>query len=296
MNRIHPTAVVDPKAELGDEVEIGPLCYVGPQVRLGDGCTLGPRVTLLGPSEFGPRNAFYPGCVLGAAPQDLKYKGGPTHLVVGTDNIFREHVTAHRGTEVDAQSGGLTRIGNHNLIMVGVHVAHDVILGDHLIVANGVQFGGHIVVEDCAVIGGVVALHQFVTVGRHSYVTGMARIVHDVPPYMKVHGYDQAVRGVNVEGLRRWRIPAESIGKIRHAARLLYARRGEHSALRTREALTEIEVNGLMGDEHVRYLVEFLRRKLETGIFGRVRESHRADRQLDRGEFYKAGVQENAGE
>jgi UDP-N-acetylglucosamine acyltransferase len=292
MNRIHPSAVVEAKAELGEGVEVGPLCYVGAQVRVGEGCLLGPRVTLLGPSEFGARNAFYPGCVLGAPPQDLKYKGGPTRLVVGSDNIFREHVTAHRGTEIDTLSGGVTCIGNHNLIMVGVHIAHDVSLGNHLIVANNVQFGGHIVVEDCAVIGGVVALHQFVTVGRHAYIAGMARILHDVPPYMKVFGYEQAVRGVNVEGLRRWRLPAESIRKIGLAARLLYARRGERSPLRTREALREIEANGLATDEHVRYLVEFLKRKLEVGVFGRVRASYRVDRPEDREAFYAGAVKE----
>ena len=291
MSRIHPTAFVDPQAEIGADVEIGAFGYVGPRVRVGDGCMLAPRVTLLGPTEFGPRNVFYPGCVLGAAPQDLKYKGGPTRLVVGAENIFREQVTVHRGTEVDRQSGGATRIGSHNLIMVGVHIAHDNHLGDNIIIANSVQLAGHIRIEDCVVIGGVSAMHHFVTVGRHAYIAGMTRVTHDVVPYMKAFGYDQDIRGVNVEGLRRWRVPEDSITKLREAARLLYARRGERAPLRTGDALRELEADGLSADEHVRYLVGFLRRKLEIGIYGRVREHFRNDCPEDRAGFY-AGSQE----
>lgn len=286
MAQIHPLACVDPAAELGPDVAIGPFSYVGPGVRLGAGCRLGPHVTLLGPAEFGPRNVFYPGCVLGAAPQDLKYRGGPTRLVVGADNTFRELVTIHRGTEVDRQSGGVTRIGDHNLFMVGVHVAHDGDIGNHVIIANTVQIAGHVRLEDCVVIGGASAMHHFVTVGRNAYVAGMTRVTHDVPPYMKVLGYDQTVRGVNVEGLRRWRVPDESIARVKAAARLLFARRGARAPLRIGEALREIEANGLSADEHVRYLVEFLRRKLAVGIYGRVREHYRSDRPEDRAAFY----------
>ncbi len=286
---IDPTAVVDRRAELGRDVEIGAHCFVGPQVRLGDGCRLLPRVTLLGPAEFGPGNVFYPGCVLGAAPQDLKYKGGPTRLEVGAGNIFREHVTIHRGTEVDRVSGGTTRIGSHGLFMVSVHVAHDCDVGDHVIVANTCQIAGHVRIEDGVVIGGATCMHHFVTIGRYAYIGGMTRITHDVPPFMKVSGYDQAVRGVNVEGLRRWRFPAESIRSVKSAARLLYARQGERSPLRTSEALAAIESDGLLRDENVRYLVECLRRKLEVGIYGRVREHLRTDEDADRAAFYGSG-------
>jgi UDP-N-acetylglucosamine acyltransferase len=286
MSQIHPTAYVDPKAELGEDVIVDAFSYVGPQVQLGDGCRLAPRVTLLGPARFGPRNVFHSGCVLGAEPQDLKYKGGPTRLEVGTENIFRELVTVHRGTEVDRQSGGATRIGDHNLFMVGVHIAHDADLGNHIIIANAVQLAGHVCLEDCVVVGGASAMHHFVTVGRNAYVGGMTRVTHDVPPFMKVLGYDQAVRGVNVEGMRRWRFPAESITKVKEAARLLYARRGERSPLRTHEALAAIEADGLARDEHVRYLADFLRQKLDIGIFGRVREHFRSDADDDRAAFY----------
>jgi UDP-N-acetylglucosamine acyltransferase len=289
MSQIHPTAVIDPKAELGRDVKIGPYCYIAAGVRLGDDCELIANVTLLGPAEFGPHNIFYPYTVLGAAPQDLKYKGGPTRLVVGSHNQFREHATAHRGTEVDGRSGGITRIGSHNLFMIGVHVAHDGDIGNHLVIGNHVQIAGHVCIEDCVVVGGVSAMHHFVTVGRNAYVGGMTRITHDVPPYMKVHGYDQAVRGTNSEGMRRWHIPPESIIAVKNAARLLYARRGERAPNRTAEALRQLEADGLIHDEHVRYLVQFLQRKLEVGVYGRVREHYRTDTPDDRRDFYRNG-------
>jgi len=291
MTEIHPTAFVDPQAELGRDVIIGPFCYIGPGVILGDGCRLIAHVTLLGPAEFGPRNTFYPFATLGAAPQDLKYKGGPTRLIVGADNIFREQATAHRGTEVDRRSEGITRIGNHNLLMVGVHVAHDSDIGNDIILANYVQIAGHVRIEDRVVVGGASAMHHFVTVGRAAYVGGMTRVTHDVPPYVKVLGYDQEVRAVNVAGLQRWNVPAESIAALRQAFKLLYARRRGCSPGRTQEALREIESNGLVHDEHVRYLVEFLRRKLEVGVFGRVRERDRRDTCDDRASFYRARLQ-----
>ncbi len=289
MSGVHPLAYVDPQAALGAAVEIGPFSYVGPGVRLGDRCRLAPHVTLLGPAELGADNVFFSGCVLGAAPQDLKYKGGPTRLVAGDGNVFRELVTIHRGTEVDRQSAGVTRIGCRNLFMVGVHVAHDADIGDHVILANAVLLAGHVRIEDCVTVGGASAMHHFVTVGRNAYIGGMTRITHDVPPYMKVQGYDQTVRGPNTEGLRRWQVPEESIAKVKEAARLLYARRKGRAPLRTLDTLHEIEANGLAGDEHVRYLVEFLKRKLAIGVFGRVREHYRTDHPEDRGAFYQAG-------
>lgn len=286
MSEIHPSAVVDPRARLGRDVYIGPFCHVGAEVELGDGCILHGHCTLLGPSTFGVGNEFFPYCTIGGPPQDLKYRGGPTRLRVGDYNVFRENVTVHRGTEVDRRSGGVTRIGSRNLLMVGVHVAHDADIGDHVILANCVQLAGHVRIEDCVNVGGASAMHHFVTVGRNAFVGGMTRITHDVAPYMKVQGYDQAVRGVNTEGMRRWHIPESSIRAIKRAARFLYARRGERSPGRTVEALREIESDGLIADEHVRYLVEFLRRKLEIGIFGRVREHFRSDAPEDRAAFY----------
>ncbi len=292
MSNIHPTAVVDPRAELGRDVEVGALCYIAAGVQVGDGCKLMPRVTLLGPSEFGPGNVFYPGCVLGCAPQDLKYRGGPTRLVVGRDNLFRENVTAHRGTEVDQISGGVTRVGDRNLIMVGSHIAHDVEIGDNVIMANVVQIAGHVKIEDGVVIGGATAMHHFVTVGRYAYLGGLTRVTHDVPPFTKVAGFNQTVRGINIEGMRRWRFPTDSIRKVRIAGRMLFSRRSGRSPLNTAEAFRAIESDNLMTDEHVRYLVEFMRRKIEAGGFGRAREAARIDSDADRAKFYAAGEAE----
>jgi UDP-N-acetylglucosamine acyltransferase len=292
MSEIHPTAYVHPHAELGRDIRIGPFCHVGPGVQLGDECELVSHVTLLGPAQFGPRNVFHQQVTLGAPPQDLKYRGGPTRLIVGSDNIFREQVTAHRGTEVDRLSGGATRIGNHNLLMVGVHVAHDADLGDNIILANCVQIAGHVRIEDRVVVGGASAMHHFVTIGRTAYVGGMTRMTHDVPPYMKVEGHEQTVRGANVEGMRRWKMPEASILAVKSAARLLYARKGGRSPLRTAEALRQIEGNGLMHAEHVRYLVEFLQRKLAIGVYGRVRERSRCDQDADRANFYQLSATE----
>lgn len=289
MSNIHPMSFVDPNARLGHGVTIGPFCHVGAEVELGDECVLVSNVTLLGPASFGARNQFYPFCTLGAAPQDLKFRNGPTRLHVGDDNIFRENVTIHRGTEVCRLSNGVTRIGNRCLLMVGVHVAHDCDIGDHVIIANSVQIAGHVRIEDCVNIGGASAMHHFVTVGRNSFVGGMTRVTHDVPPFMKVQGYDQEVRGVNSTGMRRWQISDESINSVKSAFRLIYSRRGERSPGRTAEALRELEKHDLIHDEHVRYLVYFLRRKLDVGIFGRVREHLRADSDADRAWYYQPG-------
>lgn len=286
MSKIHPLAFVDPRAIIGQDVSIGPFSHVGPDVSIGDGCELANNVTLLGPSEFGANNRFFPGCVLGAAPQDLKYKGGPTKLIVGACNTFREHVTVHRGTEVDDHSGGVTRIGDDSLLMVGVHVAHDSDIGSHVILANAVQIAGHVRIEDCVNVGGASAMHHFVTLGKHAYIAGMTRVTQDAPPFMKVEGYDQSVRGVNVQGMRRWKFSDDTVAKMKTAWKLLFSRKAEQAAGRTAEALKEIESNGLIEDEHVRYLVEFLRKKLSTGVFGRVRESHRKDSDKDREKFY----------
>jgi UDP-N-acetylglucosamine acyltransferase len=286
MNRIHTLAHVDPAARLGVHVEIGPFCYVGADVELGDDCQLFPHVTLLGPATIGPRNRFFPQSVVGSPPQDLKYKGGPTRVVIGRDNVFREHVTIHRGTEVDRRSEGVTRIGDHNLLMVGVHIAHDVELRSNIILANQVQLAGHVLIEECVNVGGASCMHHFVTIGRNAFVGGMTRVTHDVPPYMKAQGDNAAIRAVNSEGLKRWKFAPDSVAALKSAFRLLYARRGEHSPGRTLEALGEIEKNGLIQDAHVRYLVDFLRRKLQIGIFGRVREHDRTDGPADREGFY----------
>lgn len=286
MNQIHSTAFVDPAAVLGRNVSVGPFCHVGAGVEIGDDCELLARVTLLGPSRFGARNRFFPGCVLGTEPQDLKYRGGPTRLDVGDDNTFRETVTANRGTEVDRLSGGVTHIGSHNLFMIGVHIAHDCDLGDHIILANGVLLAGHVCLENCVNVGGGTAMHHFVTVGRNAFVAGMTRVTHDAPPYMKTEGYGQLVRGVNSTGMKRWGIAEESARNLKTAFKVLYARRTSGASLGLSERLAELRSNGLSRDQHVQYLADFLLRKLDRGIYGRVRESERADSRADIRKFY----------
>lgn len=287
MSTIHPLACIDPGARVGDDVTVGPFCHVGEGVSVGAGCVLQTHVTLLGPCQVGPRNTFFPNCVIGTAPQDLKYKGGATKLVIGEGNLFRENVTVHRGTEIDHRSGGTTIIGDHNLFMVGVHVAHDCEIGNHCILANHVLLAGHVKLEDCVNVGGACAMHHFVTVGRNAFVSGMTRVTHDVPPFSIVQGFDQEVRGLNVNGLERWKFSEESTSALRQAYKLIYPRRGDRFAGRTLDAIHEIESNGMMDDMHVRYMVEFLKRKLEFGTHGRFREHFRADSPADRGTFYE---------
>lgn len=293
MSEISPLAFVDPAARIGRDVRIAPFAFVGADVALGDGCIVHPHATLLGPGTFGARNVFWPHCCIGAAPQDLKYRGGRTQIIAGDDNVFRENVTIHRGTEVDQQSSGVTRIGNHNLIMVGVHVAHDAIVGNHCIIANNVLIAGHVVIEDYCNIAGAAAMHHFTTVGRLSFVTGMTRIVRDVPPYTIVQGFDGVVKGMNLKGMERWKIGPESISAIDQAGRVLFPRRESARTLSMVDALREVEDSGLTRDQHVRYLVDFLRRQRETSVSGRVRERERSDTASDRDSFYRLGREGN---
>lgn len=294
MSQIHPSAYVDSAAQLGSGVRVGPFCYVGADVIIGDDCELMTRATLLGPLRCGPRNRFFPGCVLGAEPQDLKYGGGPTQLVIGSDNVFREMATVHRGTEIDPLSGGATRIGNHNLMMVGAHIAHDCDIGNHIILANDVLLAGHVKIEDCVTVGGGTAMHHFVTVGRNAFVAGASRVTHDAPPYMKIEGYDQAVRAVNSTGLRRWGIPPESRDNLKSAFKRLYARRAETGNAGLAQRLAELQANGLCRDPHVCYLADFLLRKLRLGVYGRSREAERVDSAADIRTFYTPAAEEPA--
>lgn len=279
MTKIHPLACIDPKAEIGHDVTIGPFCCVGADVRIGDGSVLHERVSIHGPTRIGARNTIYPCAVLGAAPQDLKYRGGPTQLIIGDDNVIRENVTMHRGTEVDRESGGVTRIGNHNLIMIGTHVAHDATVGNHIIIANNVLIAGHVIIEDYVNLGGAVAINHFCTLGRYSFIAGMTRVTKDVPPFSIVEGFECAVRGVNAKGLSRWKFADESIARLTSTFRAVFG------AADMESGLCEVEHNGLISDDAVRYFVEFMRRR-GAGVHGRSRERKRADKPADRGAFY----------
>ena len=197
--RVHPTAVVDAKAQIDAGVEIGPYAVIGPEVRIGAGSRIGPHVVLDGRVSLGRGNRIFPGACIGAEPQDLKYNGASTEVVIGDDNAIRECVTINRATH----DGEQTRIGSGNLLMAYSHLGHNCHLGDRIVIANGVAVAGHVVIGDRAVIGGVLGIHQFVHIGTMAMVGGMSRIDRDVPPYAIVEGHPGRLRGLNRIGIKR---------------------------------------------------------------------------------------------
>ncbi|MEB3199128.1 MAG: acyl-ACP--UDP-N-acetylglucosamine O-acyltransferase [Synechococcaceae cyanobacterium] len=196
---VHPTAVVDPRARLGGGVVIGPYAVIGADVELGEGTRIGPHVVIDGRVRMGRNNHIFPGACIGLEPQDLKYGGAPTEVVLGDDNTIRECVTINRATA----EGEKTCLGSGNLLMAYSHIGHNCELGDRIVIANGVAVAGHVVIGDRAVIGGVLGIHQFVHIGCLAMVGGMSRIDRDVPPFMMVEGHPGRVRGLNRIGLRR---------------------------------------------------------------------------------------------
>ncbi len=200
MGAVHPTAIVDPQARLGTGVEIGPYCIVGADVTLGDGVILHSHVVIAGRTSIGPRTQIYPFASIGHRPQDLKYAGEASELIIGCDNTLREHVTMNPGTE---GGGMVTRVGDRGLFMMGVHVAHDCQIGDRVIMANNATLGGHVVIEDDAIIGGLSGVHQFVRIGRHAMIGGMSGVEHDVIPYGLATGERARLQGLNVVGMKR---------------------------------------------------------------------------------------------
>ncbi len=270
MAKIHPMAVVDPKAELDGDVAVGPFCTIGPKVRIGSGTRLISHVVIDNRTTIGRNNLFHPYSVIGGAPQDLTYRGEDTSLEIGDGNTFRESVTINIGTEKGANifGDGVTRVGDGNLIMVGVHVAHDCQIGSRNILSNNVGLSGHVVIGSNVAVMGLVGIHQFVTVGDLAYLTGMSRINHDVPPFLKVSS-DDRVRALNETGLQRAGFQQEDIDALDMAARKLFFNRKENFA----RALARFDSkNGI--NPHVKTLVEFLRRR-DKGVFGRYLESLR---------------------
>lgn len=223
MTDIHPTALVDPKARLGHGVVVGPYCCVGPDVELKDGVRIVSHAVVVGCTTVGENTVVYPFASLGHPPQDLKYKGEKSRLVVGRRNIIREQVTINPGTE---GGGMLTRTGDDCLFMVGAHVAHDCRLGDHVILVNNATLAGHVQVEDWAILGGLSAVHQFVRIGKHAMVGGMSGVEHDVIPYGSVTGNRAKLAGLNVVGLKRRDFSRDEIHALRNAYRLLFAQEG----------------------------------------------------------------------
>ena len=223
MTDIHPTAIVEDGSEIGQGVVIGPYCLIGADVRIGDGVSLHSHVVITGRCSIGANTKIFPFASIGTPPQDLKYKGEPSELIVGCNNIIREHVTMSPGTE---GGGMVTRVGNNCLFMVGSHVAHDCIIGDHVILVNNATLGGHVSVGDWAILGGLSAAHQFVRIGRHAMIGGMSGVENDVIPYGSVIGNRARLSGLNIVGLKRRGFSRDTIHALRNAYRLLFAPEG----------------------------------------------------------------------
>ena len=223
MPDIHPTAVVDGGARIGANVTVGPYSIVGTGVELAEGVTVMSHVVVNGRTSIGANTKVYPFASVGLAPQDLKYKGEPSRLEIGCNNIIREHVTMHGGTE---GGGMVTRVGNNGLFMVACHVAHDCRIGDHVVMVNNATLGGHVMVGDWAILGGLAAVHQYVRIGRHAMVGGLSGVENDVIPYGSVTGNRARLQGLNIIGLKRRGISRDDIHTLRNADRLLFAQEG----------------------------------------------------------------------
>ena len=220
---IHPTAVVDPAAKLGEDVFIGPFCVVGPDVELGDRVRLTSHVVVEGRTRVGEDTVIYPFASIGHRPQDLKFKGEPSELIIGRNNQIREHVTMSPGTE---GGGMVTRIGDNGLFMVGVHVAHDCVVGNHAVLANNATLAGHVELGDFVTIGGLSAVRQFVRIGSHAMIGGMSGVEKDVIPYGLVMGDRARLAGLNLVGLERRGFQKDEIHALRAAYRLLFGNEG----------------------------------------------------------------------
>jgi UDP-N-acetylglucosamine acyltransferase len=219
MSRLHATALVDRKAKLAADVEVGAYSIVGPHVVVGAGTVIGPHVVVAGRTRIGARNRIWQFTSIGDIPQDRKYGGEPTATVIGDDNVIREFVSIHAGT---AQDRGETTIGNGNLLLAYAHIAHDCVVGNHTTFSNNAQLAGHVTVGDWVVLGGFTGVHQFCRIGAHALTAAGAVVLQDVPPFMIVQGYPAKPHGTNNEGLRRRGFSAEEIRAVRRAYKTLY--------------------------------------------------------------------------
>ena len=259
---IHPTALVDPSAQLGAGAWIGPFCIVENDTQIGAGTILESHVTIKSGTTVGARCRIWPHCVLGHEPQDLKFKGEKSFLRIGDENMLREMVTIHRATG----AGQATVIGNNNLFMAYVHVGHNCVIGDKNLISNSTGISGHVTIEDKTVIGGFVGIHQFVHVGKMAMVGGLSKVVQDVPPFCMADGRPSKTRGLNIRGLRRNGVPSEERIQVSNAVKLLY-----RSELNTTEALSRI-ADEIPRSDTLDYLVNFIERVRE-GKLGRQDET-----------------------
>jgi UDP-N-acetylglucosamine acyltransferase len=256
--QIHPTAIVDSRAEIGAASVVGAYCVIGPDVVLGNNCRLQHHVTLCGPTRAGARNKFYAYCSIGQQTQDLKYRGEPTYLEIGDENTFREFVTVHRSTTGE----GKTCIGHRGNFLAYSHIGHDCQVGNEVVFSNNGTLAGHVHVGDNAVMGGLTAVHQFCRIGRFAITGGCSKIVQDVPPFMIADGNPAEIRGINLVGLERKNFPPESVKWIKEAFRLIY--RSKYNMAQAIEAIRK----ELPQNEEIRQIVEFIE-KSERGIIRR---------------------------
>jgi UDP-N-acetylglucosamine acyltransferase len=255
MKAIHPTAVIHPDARIAPGCFIGPYCVLGEHVVLGDHCKLHSHVVIDGHTQLGARNEIFPFASIGFKTQDLKWQGGVTRVEVGDDNTFREYVSVNSATA----DGGVTRIGSHNHILAYAHIAHDCVLGNHIIMSNVATLAGHIVVEDYAVVGGLAAVHQFCRIGRMSIIGGCSKVVQDVPPFMLVDGNPAETRTINKIGVERNGVSEEAQNALKQAYKILF-----RDGLTISNALARIE-SELPTIPEVKHLVQFARNS-ERGL------------------------------
>jgi UDP-N-acetylglucosamine acyltransferase len=246
---IHPTALIDPKAELADDVEVGAFSIVDSKVRIDSGTRIGPHAVITGRTTIGKNNHIFQFTSIGEQPQDMKYKGEDTELIIGDGNTIRELCTFSRGS---LQGGGVTKIGNNNWIMACVHIAHDCILGDNIIMANNASLAGHVTIGDHAILSGYSLIHQFCSVGEHSFTSFASHVNQSIPPYVTVSGEKARVKGINSEGLKRRGFTAEQISQVRRAYKAIY-----RESLSLEEAIAKLAEMAVDSPE-IQLLVDFL--------------------------------------
>ena len=316
MSNIHHTAIIESGAQIDPDAVIGPFCHVGRHVRIGKGTRLISNVSVLGRTTIGEHNIIWPQATIGGDPQDLKYTGEEVHLTVGDHNDIRENVTIHMGT---GNGGGLTRVGSDNLLMVGAHIAHDCIIGNHCILANNVTLAGHVTIEDHANVAGLAGIHHYCIIGQFAYVGGMTRVVKDVPPFCLYEGDPARERGINTIGLERHGFSQEQILLLKEAYKRLFLRtdrfsqvptsnrrkwyafktwfrsdppamknNGEHELPNNFAERLDLLEADFPNDDCIQVLCRFLRNR-SVGMSGRYRESLRRDDRRKKGFAALAG-------
>lgn len=259
---IHHTAIIAPSAQIHPSVDVGPYTIIGPNVIIEENCQIGAHCFIDGWTKIGPNNKIYPFVSIGCAPQDLKYDGRPTYIEIGKGNCLREFVTIH----LAEGAGNKTIIGDYNLFMAYVHIAHNCQVGNYCIFANAATLAGHVHVGDRAVLGGFVGVHQFCQIGSYVMIGGMSKITKDVPPYIKIDGNPARVIGLNTIGLKRNGIPKENIEHIKNLYKIFY-----RSDMNVSQALKEIENSIIYSDPYIVKFVEFVKQS-KRGVYKRTRD------------------------